>query len=204
MAQITVRPVADISKYGDLTYSSGTDVYPMINEVNADNGVTRVRTTTQNVQLFQVACTHVDTSKISYINTITVYFRCTGNNGNYNLYIGYGFSSPTTQTAGGTVSAGYQTFSNVFTINDTPANFDLNQLYLVCTGVSNLNSKQNSFDVDQMYAVIDYVEVPTSYIKGKAKVNGVWHDGYLLEKVNGVWKTVSHGYGKIGSTWHGG
>lgn len=198
MAQVIVRPVSNVSS-NNISYSSGSSAYPLINEATADGDSSYVALTPSGT--VTVKCNAPSNlSRIQTINSITIYAVARINN--HTETIRYGLSSPSSSYGSSSISGtSYATFLHVVTVNNTPANFDLNNLNIFLTLYTSGNSKSIVY-VTQMYVVIDYVEKTIiSYVK----IDGTWHlVSKIYVKINGVWKEVNAIYDKISGTWHTG
>lgn len=198
MAQIIVRPIADISQT-NVTYSSGTSAYPLINEVTADGDTTYIGWILAALGKLVVRCTSIDTSKIKTINTITLYVTYRG--GGVGSTIGFGFSNPV--TSGTTRSTGtsttYVTASFVYSVNLPPSSFDLTN-FQTYFEVTSAGSKDLTY-LTQLYVVIDYTEKAVIYMK----INNEWvQASAVYVKIDGTWKTVASIYDKISGVWRTG
>ena len=198
MAQVIVRPVSNVSG-NNIGYSSGSSAYPLINEATADGDSSYVTLTPSGT--VTVKCNAPSNlSRIQTINSITIYAVARMNNRTETIR--YGLSSPSSSYSSSSISGtSYATFSHVVTVNNTPANFNLNNLNIFLTLYTSNNSKSIVY-VTQMYVVVDYVEKTiTSYVK----VDGAWHtSSSVLVKVDGAWKTMSTLKVKVSDTWHTG
>lgn len=199
MAQIIVRPIADISQ-SSVSFSSGSYGYTLINEVTADGDSTYVRYASYGATL-TVRVATPDTSKIKTINSVTVYI--TSRDNGYSDSMSFGFNYPSSGGTSFTSSTGgiYSTRSYTMTVNQTPANFNLADLRIYYTMSLWSNTKSINF-LTQMYVVIDYVEkTVTAYIK----IDGTWKAASAVYiKIDGVWKAVISIYDKISDVWRTG
>lgn len=199
MAQITVRPVADISK-SNINCSSGSSVYNLINEASADGDSTYVYCSAVG-STFTVRLAAPDISKMKTINNVTVYIVSKSNA--YSMTINYGFNYPLSgSTSFSDSGSSYGTRAYTLNINKTPSEFNLNDLRIFFTLNANANTAKGIYYVTQMYVVIDYVEKTiTAYIK----VGDTWKlASAVYVKVDGTWKMATAIWDKITDVWRTG
>ena len=199
MAQIIVRPVADVSQ-SSVAFSSGSYGYALISEVTADGDSTYVSYAANGATL-TVRLATPDISKIKTINSVTVYV--TSRDNGYSDSMAFGFNYPSSGGTSFSSSTGsvYSTWSYTMAVNQTPANFNLADLRVYYTMSSWSNIKSINY-LTQVYVIIDYVEkTMTAYIK----IDGVWKvASNMYIKIDGAWRTVAAIYDKISDTWHTG
>lgn len=197
MAQVIVRPIADISKT-TVGYSSGTNAYALINETTADGDSTYVTIGNSDAGgSLRVAFSSLDVSQIETINSITLVANVRSGGGS--ITFDMGLDSPISfRVSTSIASASYTERSTVRSVNLPSSSFNPSNMHATISTPA-IPLKQ-VFCLTQMYIIIDYTEKKS--VIHYVKTAGIWKaSSSFKSKIGGVWKNHTDVYVKHGGVW---